>query len=288
MYYLLYGVVKAISLLPFCLLYRLSDILYLIVYYLVAYRKDIVRENLRYSFPSKSLPERKKIEKEFYHHFCDLLFESIKLLSVSEKTMQKRMKYIDYEPLLKHYDEGKCVLLQTSHYCNWEWTSTFSTLLPTDKPVYQIYKQQSSAISDRIIGKIRRKFGAENVEMRSVLRTMIEMKKQGKQGMYGMISDQSPAKISMHYYTQFLHQRTAVITGTEQLSKKFDYPIYYVRTKKIKRGYYTCQLIPLSLQPKITENFDVSERYMRLLESDIQSAPAHWLWTHKRWKYTRK
>lgn len=288
MYHIVYGVVKALSLLPFRILYLLSDALYLMVYRLVGYRKKVVRDNLRYAFPQKTEKARKEIEKDFYRHFCDLIVESIKLLSVDEKTMQKRMQYLDYEQLLTHYDEGRCVMLLTSHYGNWEWTSTFSTLLPPDKPVYQIYKQQSSAVSDRVVAKIRQQFGAKNIEMRSVLRAMVTMKKEGKLGMYGMISDQSPAKISMHYYTQFLHQRTAVITGTEQLAKKFDYPIYYVRTQKIERGHYTCQLIPLSLHPETTENFDISERYMRLLEEDIRSAPAHWLWTHKRWKYTRE
>ncbi len=288
MYYLVYGIMKLISLLPFCCIYLLSDILYFVVYYIVKYRREVVEENLRYSFPQKSLKERKEIEKKFYRHFSDLIVESIKLLSASEKEMEKRMQYSNFEPMLEHYKENRCVMLLTSHYGNWEWTSTFSTHLPKDKPVYQVYKKLKSDVFDRIMYKIRREFGAENVEMRSLFKKMVKMRNEGKLGMFGMISDQSPARSSIHYTTQFLSQETAVITGTEKLAKKFNYPIYYVSVKKIKRGYYSCEALPVSISSKDNVGFEVSERYMRLLEQDILDAPEYWLWTHKRWKHTRK
>lgn len=287
MYYIASAFVKLISWLPFPILYLISDLTYLIVYRIVGYRKAVVRENLSCSFPEKTEKELRKIEREFYRHFCDLIFESLKIPGMSEKSILKRMKYIDYEPMIRHYNEGKCVFLHTSHYGNWEWTSSFSLYLPKDKPVYQIYKKQRDEVSDRIIYKIRTHFGARNIEMKSVLREMVSMRKEGKLGMYGMLSDQSPNRNSVHYYTTFLNQKTAVITGTEQLARKFNYPIYYVRLAKIKRGYYTCTLIPISLKPNETKEFEISETYMRMLEEDIRNNPAIWLWSHKRWKLTR-
>ena len=124
--------------------------------------------------------------------------------------------------------------------------------------------------------------------MKSLLREMVAMRKDGRVGVFGIISDQSPSRSGLHYYTRFLNQHTAVITGTEQLAKKFNYPVYYVRLRKVKRGYYTCEFIPISLNPKDTEEFEISEKYMRLLEDDIYRDPAVWLWSHKRWKHTRK
>ncbi|MHB9056977.1 MAG: lysophospholipid acyltransferase family protein [Paludibacteraceae bacterium] len=288
MYYIALGFVRLISLFPFPVLYFFSDLIYLIIYYTIGYRKQVVRDNLRYSFPEKTESERRKIEKKFYLHFCDLFMESFKLIGISESEINKRMRYINYEPLIEHYDENRCVMLQTSHFGNWEWTSSFSLFLPEDKPVYQIYKKQTGAVSDHIIYKIRQHFGAENIEMKNVLRQMISMYKEGSLGMYGMISDQSPARGSLHYYTEFLNQRTAVITGTEQLARKFNYPVYYARLRKLKRGYYTCEFIPIALNPQETTEFEISEKYMRLLEEDIKCDPSIWLWSHKRWKYTRK
>ena len=287
-YYFAFGFVSFISMLPFRVLYVLSDIVYPIIYHLIGYRKKVVRDNLKWSFPDKTEKERRVIEKKFYRHFCDLIFESLKFARITESEIKKRMMYTGFEPALKRYDEGRCVMLYSSHYGSWEWNSSFSLYLPEDKPIYPIYKKQKNELSDRIIYKIRNRFGTETIEMKNLLRVMIDMRKKGKLGMYGMISDQSPSRTSMHYFTQFLNQRTAVITGTEQLARKFDYPVYYARLKKLKRGYYTTELIPLSIHPKDTPEYEISEKYMRLLEDDILRDPSIWLWTHKRWKYTRK
>lgn len=287
-YYIVFGFVKLLSLLPFPVLYALSDFIFIFVYHVFRYRRKIVRENLMFSFPEKSDAERLVIERKFYYHFCDLIVESLKLPGMSESEIIKRMRYINYEPVIRHYDEGRCPLLQASHSGNWEWTSSFSLLLPKDKPGYQVYRKQRSEISDKIIYKIRTRFGGKNIEMKSLLREMVAMRKDGRVGVFGIISDQSPSRSGLHYYTRFLNQHTAVITGTEQLAKKFNYPVYYVRLRKVKRGYYTCEFIPISLNPKDTEEFEISEKYMRLLEDDIYCDPAVWLWSHKRWKHTRK
>ena len=40
--------------LPFWILYGLADIAYVVIYYVVGYRKKVVKENLRNSFPEKT------------------------------------------------------------------------------------------------------------------------------------------------------------------------------------------------------------------------------------------
>lgn len=279
--------VRFIALLPFTILYWISDIHYFLIYYVFAYRKKLVRKNLIYSFPNKSAKELKKIEKEFYRHFTDLLFEGLKLSGMNEKQVNKHVKFAGYEQLQSLIDEGKSVMLYSSHYCNWEWQSALSIYFSTDKSLYQIYKRQSNDSVDRLIAGIRTKFGGVNIEMKSLLREMVRMKNKGQNGIFALLSDQSPGRSSIHYHTQFLNQNTAVITGTEQISKKFDYPVFYTRMNKIKRGYYTCEYIPITLSPKELDDFEISEKYMRLLEEDIINDPAYWLWSHNRWKITR-
>ncbi|NLI71482.1 MAG: lysophospholipid acyltransferase family protein [Bacteroidales bacterium] len=287
MYYIALFFVNLISKLPFCVLYIISDFLYLIVYYVVGYRKEVVRLNLQNSFPEKTSEERKKIERDFYRHFCDLILEGIKLQSISRKEMALRMKYIDYEPAIAHYAEGRSVMLLTSHFGNWEWLSSFSMHLPKDKPVYQVYKQQKDHVADRIVDKLRRRFGAENIEMSSFYRSLIQMKREGRLGMFGMLSDQSPRLNSIHYWTELLNQETAMIDGTEQIARKFNYPVYYCDVKKIKRGYYTCTLSPIATEPKETSEHEITEKYARLLEQTIEEQPPFWLWSHKRWKHKK-
>ena len=288
MYHIINGLLKLKSLLPFSILYVLSDFIYLIVYYLIGYRKKVVRENLKRSFPDKTDRELLTLEKKFYHHLCDLLFESIKMATISKEEMSRRMKILNYEPLLKHYDENKSVLLITSHYGNWEWTSSFSMYLPADKPMYQVYKQLKNKFFDRLIYNLRIRFGSVNVEVNELFDVLSSLKQQGKMGMIGLISDQSPSRKGIKYQSQFLNQRTPVITGTEIIAKKYDFPVYFVQIRRVKRGYYTCNPVPICLHPQESGKFEITEKYIRLLEQEIMAEPAYWLWSHRRWKFADK
>ncbi len=288
MYHIINGLLKLKSLLPFSILYVLSDFIYLIVYYLIGYRKKVVRENLKRSFPDKTDRELLATEKKFYHHLCDLLFESIKMATISKEEMSRRMKILNYEPLLKHYDENKSVLLITSHYGNWEWTSSFSMYLPADKPMYQVYKQLKNKFFDRLIYNLRIRFGSVNVEVNELFDVLSSLKQQGKMGMIGLISDQSPSRKGIKYQSQFLNQRTPVITGTEIIAKKYDFPVYFVQIRRVKRGYYTCNPVPICLHPQESGKFEITEKYIRLLEQEIMAEPAYWLWSHRRWKFADK
>ncbi|MGC3978015.1 MAG: lysophospholipid acyltransferase family protein [Paludibacteraceae bacterium] len=288
MYNVVYYILKLLSYLPFWLLYLVSDFIYLIVYHIVRYRVNVVRENINRSFPEKTVREKKQIEKKFYHHFGDMMVEMLKMMSLSDEEVLKRMKYIDYEPVIKHYEEGRSVILYTSHFGNWEWLSSFSLHLPKDKPVYQVYKKLSSDLSNKISFKTRQRFGAVNVEMKELLRKIVELKKENKLGMFGMISDQSPRRVPDLHFVDFLHQPTSVITGSEQLAKKFNFPVYFVSIRQVKRGYYTATLQPLALQPTETAEYEITTKYMELLEKDIRRQPEQWLWSHKRWKHKPK
>ena len=288
MYHIINGLLKLKSLLPFSILYVLSDFTYLIVYYLIGYRKNVVRENLKRSFPDKTDRELLATEKKFYHHLCDLLFESMKMATISKEEMRRRMKILNYEPLLKHYDENKSVLLITSHYGNWEWTSSFSMYLPADKPMYQVYKQLKNKFFDRLIYNLRIRFGSVNVEVNELFDVLSSLKQQGKMGMIGLISDQSPSRKGIKYQSQFLNQRTPVITGTEIIAKKYDFPVYFVQIRRVKRGYYTCNPVPICLHPQESGKFEITEKYIRLLEQEIMAEPAYWLWSHRRWKFADK
>jgi len=285
MYYLSLGFIKLVSLLPFWVLYGLSDFSYLIVYYIAGYRKKVVRDNLKRSFPEKTEKERLIIERKFYHHFCDLLFESIKSATISRNEILRRMKILNYNQVIRHYDEGKSVILMTSHYANWEWTYCFNLMLPKDKPFYQIYKKLSNNMSEKIVQHIRTRFGSVAVEVQELFPTLSTMKTEGRVGMIGMVSDQSPARNGMKYFSQFLNQHTPVITGTELIAKKYDFPVYYAQIRKVKRGFYTCNLLPICVNPAETEKFEITEKYIRILENEILAEPAYWLWSHRRWKY---
>ena len=136
--------------------------------------------------------------------------------------------------------------------------------------------------------ELRTKFTGKNVEKKDLIRKLVQLKSEGKMAMFGMISDQTPNSRSIHYWTNFLNQDTPVVIGTEVLARKFDYPVFYGEITRIKRGYYQCEFIPISMEPKLTAENEITETYIRMLENTIEVAPEYWLWSHRRWKHTRE
>lgn len=287
MFYLIYTLVWIITWLPLKALYLLSDLFYPIVYHVVGYRKRVVRENLLNSFPEKSEKERRIIERRFYHFFCDLFFETLYEMHLTEKEIRRRMTYGNLDAVKEQYAKGKSVILISAHYGNWEWSSAFPLVLHEDVEISLIYKELTNNKFDKLVLKLRSKFGGIPIETKELLRYMIKLKKAKKPGCFGLISDQTPRGQNIHFWTNFLNQDTPVITGAEQLARKFDYPVFYVEIFRTKRGCYHCELIPISLDSASTAEFEITEKFTRLLEKTIQANPEFWLWSHRRWKYKR-
>lgn len=287
MYYILYLLVWLITLLPLRILYLLSDLFYPIVYYVVRYRKQVVRTNLVNSFPEKTDKEIRKIERRFYRFFCDLFVETLKQIHISKAEMTRRMSFKNVEALLDQYTKGKSVMLMTAHYGNWEWASSIGLFFPKETPIFNIYKKLKNNKMDALLYSIRLKFGSKCIEKHNLLRRMIQLKNEGKLSTFGMISDQTPGINSIHYWTHFLNQDTAMVVGTEQLARKFDYPVFYLHIDRIKRGFYKCECIPITLEPTQTSEYEITETYARILENKVNASPEYWLWSHRRWKHHR-
>ncbi len=282
-YYLLYSVAYLFSLLPMRVLYWVSDFAYLIVYHLVGYRKKVVRQNLRNSFPQKTDEERLKIEKDFFHWFCDYIFETIKMTSMSEEQMKRRMRFENLDEIQRAANSGKQVSVYLGHYCNWEWITSFP--LSLDNCILgQIYHPLESPAADRFFLKIRGRFGAHSMKLEDTLPTIRGWMKEGKSNVVGFISDQAPGYSSMHYWPIFLNQKTATYSGAERIARLFDGAAYYMDIKRPKRGYYVSTLVKICDSAKSEPIFSLTEKYYRLLEQSIIDNPPYWLWSHKRWK----
>lgn len=288
MFYILYAIIWIITWIPLRILYLFSDICFPVVYYIVRYRRKVVRTNLTKSFPDKTEKEIQQIEIKFYRFFCDLFVETIYEMHIGEKEILSRMTFGNLEGILEQNKLDKSVMIMTAHYGNWEWTLAFKLFSQENYPSNPIYKRLRNSRFDKLIHQLRSKFGADLIEKNDLLRVMFRLQKGKEVGNFWMISDQTPNGRNLHYWTSFLHQDTPAITGTEQLARKFDYPVFYADIERIKRGYYHCEFIPISLEPKKTGEFEITEKYMKLLQKSIEAHPEFWLWSHKRWKFQRK
>ena len=285
-YYLSFALWFIISLLPLWVFYRLSDGLYYLVYHVVRYRRRVVYANLRSSFPEKSEAEIERIAKDFYSFFCDYIVETLKLFSMGENNMRKRMKFEGLDQVKEDFANGRSVSVYLGHYCNWEWISSLG--LHLDEQCGQIYHPLENATLDRLFLYMRGRFKAQSIKMDDTFLTILRWKKEGRKNIVGYIADQVPGYNNIHYWADFLHHDTPVFTGAERISKIMDTAVYYIDVERPRRGYYVARFIKIADSLNEHPVFFATEQYFRLLEQNIQRAPQYWLWSHKRWKRTRE
>jgi KDO2-lipid IV(A) lauroyltransferase len=274
-----------ISILPFRLLYLLSDFLYLIIFRLFGYRKKIVISNLKKSFPQKTEKEIRKITRDFYHFFCDWILEMIKSITISKEESIKRCHLTDTQILDVFAKQNKNLIYVMGHMGNFEYGGAVMEF-NTPYHLHVIYKPQANPYFDRLIKKKRTRFGTGVIPINSVYRDMVKLKEKPRLYATVFITDQTPQPNNA-YWTNFLNQETPVFLGTEVIAKKLNYPVVYISTKRTKRGFYEMTPELLCENPKDTAQGELSEMHTKRLEKDIIEQPEIWLWSHRRWKHKR-
>lgn len=272
---------NALSLLPLRILHFFSALFYVFIYYVFGYRKNVVRENLLNSFPEKSVKEIKAIERKFFKYLISLIFEVIKMNNISEKELKKRVKFKNVDLVEAYLQNNESVIFCSSHYGNYEWVC-MAIGLTFSGSHYPIYKPLSSKVFDNWFLKMRSKYGTTMVAMKQTIRMIQATKNQATMFTFG--SDQAPTRKDTKYWTTLLNQQTSIQLGVEKIAKKTDRPVFYLKTRYVKRGFYEVDCVPICLDPKNTAEYEITELHTRFLEDMIKEEPAYWLWSHRRWK----
>lgn len=271
---------RLISRLPLGTLYLLSDLLFVVAYYGIPYRKKLVRKNLANSFPQKNKSERKKIEKQFYRNLCDYAVETLKLLSINKNELDKRMVFTNPEFVEPYRQRNLPIIGLASHQFNWEWLLVAGNFHFTLDYVYQ---PVNNRLTDNLLQAVRSRFGGYGIKRNELGREMV--KRRNLWRMIAIVSDQYPGhKKDKKYITQFLNQETAFFQAPDQIASLTQYPVIFAAIRKVKRGYYEATFVPLTEPPYIKDKENVIERYVQEAEKVIHENPAGWLWSHKRWK----
>ena len=265
-------------------MYKRQEVLLLFVYRIFKYRINTVQKNLKNSFPKHSLSELKEIEKKFYRNFCDILLENLLIYSISEKELHKRMKLLNPEIFDTLFSEDKGAILIGAHYNNWEWMA-LSLGVYAKQDVFSVYKPLNNKTINGLMLNARKRFGANIIPMTSFAKTVLENKNRATINL--MLSDQSPHKSKVDYYCTFLNQDTPVYLGPEKLVNAAKFELLFVEVHRIKRGYYEMKIVPLNNKSKV-EKGSKTLLHVNHLEKIINNQPENWLWSHKRWKHSRK
>jgi Kdo2-lipid IVA lauroyltransferase/acyltransferase len=275
---------RVLAKLPFSVLYLLSDFLFFVSFRVIKYRRAIVWDNLKNSFPNKDHEELRVIERNFYANLCDYAVETLKLLSISKDELSRRMSYSNPEILQPYADRNQSVILMASHQFNWEWLMVSGSVnLPLKLDF--IYQRVSSQSFDHLIMQCHTRFGGYPIERKQTAREVIRRKEVTRA--IAIVADQFPNYEKKHW-VPFLSQETAFFLGLGQLTVLTQCPAFFVRSKKIKRGYYEAEIIPLTVPPYEKGSQMVVDKYAAVTESFIKEQPDNWLWSHARWKHKRE
>lgn len=283
-YYLLYGVIWLISLIPFPVMYVLSDLLFLVNFYVVGYRKKVVFRNLRKAFPEKTPVEIRQLAKRFYRHFSDFIVEFPKMLTMGDRVIDKRMHFADLDVIEQLAEEKKDIALVAAHYNNWEWMAFFPPKV-THK-FLPIYRPLQSRNMDRLTRHLRDRKGAILVAMEQVFREALKYRRENKLFSVYFLADQRPPRTS-RFWTTFLSQEVAFFEGMEKLSRKLGLAVVFMEIHKVKRGHYEARFTKLFDDASITRENEVMLRCIHEMERLIREQPEYWLWSHNRFKHAR-
>lgn len=286
LYLIIYPFIWIISILPFPVLYLLSDCVYFLVYRIFKYRKRVVRGNIALALPHLSEKERTDIEKKFYAHLCDLFLEMIKTLSISKKEIEKRYTFSNMEVYYELEKKEKSIALLCAHYASYEWAVSMNYHIHFMG--YGVYKKLANPYFDTLVRKIRSKFKSNLIDSKETIPTMATNFRNKNYSLYGLVSDQSPKLSTTHHWQKFMGIEVPVHTGGEMLAKKYDMNVIFLKTKKLKRGYYEGSFeILCDENIKDIPNYEITSNFLKLVEQQIYDAPEFYLWTHKRWKHMR-
>jgi KDO2-lipid IV(A) lauroyltransferase len=284
-YYLSIPIIYMISLLPFRLLYLLSDFFFFVLYRIIGYRKQVVKLNLKNSFHERTEKELSIISRNFYHNFCDVLVETIKAITISKKELLRRCKLNPkaFDVFSKFADEHKSVIMVMGHLGNWEWACNSFNILSKHQ-LYVIYHPLTNKYFDQLMYRIRTRNGTKLIAMEETYTKMATNRNELTATVF--VADQTPHPAKA-YWTNLLGQDTPVYKGAELIAKKMILPVVYTSLKKVSRGYYEMHAEVLTSSPLTVLNGEISERFTRRLEEDIKDQPESWLWSHRRWKHKR-
>ena len=275
-----YPLIKFISLLPFYVVYRVSDLVYFLLYKVFKYRLKTVRKNLKLVFPNKTVNELLEIEKGFYKHFSDITIESIKAYGMNENQMKKRYTYENIDVLKKIQTEKKNIILLCGHYSNFEWLLSIG--YNTKGNGYGIYTPMTNKYFDKLFKKIRKKHKAFLISRYNIKEFMSSLD-DNKYYLFGFAADQSPRKVGKSYINKFFGHKVPIFTGAERFAKDYNLAVVFADINREKRGYYKTKFIEI-IDKKDTE-YSITDQFITLLENQVKRDPSQYFWSHNRFKH---
>ncbi len=283
-FYMFYPLLWIISRLPARVAYLISDFVFLIIYYIIGYRKKVIINNLKIALPEKTKTELKNLCKKITQHFCDSFIEVIMSMGLSEHEMRERFVYTNLGLIDELRAQNRPIVVMFGHQASYEWTMCIDGQV--DYKIIAVYKPLANKYFNKLIVDIRQKFNSTMITMRQASSSISRSIISGEMAMYGLVADQSPARYRSQHFTTFFGKTSAVFMGSEKLALAHDTAVVYLAVEKVKRGYYKATFHKITDHASQTKDWEITDAFFDLLEIQIRKQPEYYLWSHKRWKAT--
>lgn len=285
LYKIFYALCWLLAFLPLRCLYLVSDLVFLLVCYVVRYRRKVVMQNIRNSFPEKTDKEQWQIARKFYRFMCDLFIETLKVIHIDTPQIHRRIHYTNPGMFEGLYKKGKQIFFVTGHYGNWEWLATLEHTIPYHHAT--LYQPLQNKFFDKFFYDLRTKYDTDAIPSQSSIRAINKYQQDNRLTALCFLSDQSPQKDQIQYWTTFLNQETPIFLGIEKLARRYNTAVVYYEVRRVKRGYYEVDTTLIAENAAETKDMEITNKHVALLEQTIRRTPQYWLWSHRRWKHKR-
>lgn len=276
--------IRLLSRLPLPVLYFLARVIYLSFYHVIRYRRTVVHENLKNSFPDKSEAERREIAKQFYRNYSDVLVEMLKTLSIGKEELLERVQFSNQQVLRRFLDHEQSVIVMLAHQCNIDWL-LLACDLKLSYPMDAVYKPMHDKAMDKLVLEARSRFGGRPIPAKNTLAEIVKRRREVR--CFAIVPDQTPRKEDEKFWANFLNQETAFFLGVEKIARLTSYPVLFMAVERRRRGHYQATLKVLATPPYSGDEYVITQRYVREVEAQIHKSPPDWLWSHRRWKHKK-
>lgn len=268
--------------LPLSLLYLLAALLRPVLMYVVRYRRKVVRDNLQHAFPSRSKSEIKRLEKDFYRHFCNVAVEALHGTHMPAADIAKRVTFTNWEALEPILEKRQSILFLSLHQGNWEWLlAAVAMRLPC--PIDAIYKPLHNSSVDHLMQASRARFDSRPIPFENAAREMLRRRREFRA--FSLVADQAPFKKDKRYWHDFFGRPASFYLGPQKIAEATQYPVVFVRMRCVSRGHYEAEFNILALPPHPRGSDEILHRYVTAAEQAIRAQPATWLWSNRKWKH---
>ncbi len=286
--FVLLSLLRGIARMPFWMLYGISNVISFVLQHVIHYRREVITNNLRRSFPEKSQKERDKIVVQYYQHLGDCIVEIVKLLHISDKQLEEHIRVEGTDVIDRLASDGRSIIIFLGHYGNWEWVQEVTRHYDRPSLNAELYRPPKDPVADEIMNQIRARFDTMLIPQKTAVRTLLKLNKEGKQFLVGFIADQRPNSQNLHHWTTFLNQDTAYATGGEEIGTHLNAHFVYLDIEKPSRGHYIMTFQEMTVDENDRQENPYTRLFLQRMEQTIRRAPAYWLWSHNRWEFDRE